>query len=69
MQDLEIWVLKRKLAGDASPARAAVLARGAMEAIAWLAKTRPYDPTAADFAEDDARTVAIRIFAGAFDYA
>jgi len=48
--------------------RAAVLARGAMEAVAWMAKTRPYDPTAADFAEDDARAAAIRIFVRAFNY-
>jgi len=68
MQDLVTWVLSRKLAGDASPARAAVLARGAMEAIAWMAKSRPYDPSAADFAEEDARAAAIRIFVGAFDY-
>jgi len=68
MQDLERWVVSRKLAGEVSPARAAALARGAMEAIAWLAKSRPGDPTAADMAEHDARAAAIRIFVGAFEY-
>jgi AcrR family transcriptional regulator len=68
MQDLVTWVTDRKLAGDASPARAAVLARGAMEAIAWMAKSRRGDPTAGDMAEADARAAAIRIFVGAFDY-
>jgi AcrR family transcriptional regulator len=68
MQDLVTWVLDRKLAGDASPARAAALARGAMEAIAWMAKNRRGDPSAADMEEADARAAAIRIFVGAFDY-
>jgi len=45
-----------------------VLARGAMEAIAWLAKSRRGDPTASGMAEADARAAAIRIFVGAFDY-
>ncbi len=68
MRDLVTWVRDRKLAGDASPARAAVLARGAMEAIAWLAKSRRGDSTAADVDEADARAVAVRIFVGAFDF-
>jgi len=68
MQDLVAWVLDRGLAGEASPARAAALARGAMEAVAWMAKSRRGDPSAEDMDEADARAAAIRIFTGAFEY-
>jgi hypothetical protein len=39
----------------------AALARGAMEAIAWLAKTRLCDRTADAITEDQAREAAVRI--------
>jgi len=68
MRDLVTWVVERGLAGDADRAGAEVLARGAMEAIAWLAKTRRCDPTAAGMQEADARAAAVRIFVGAFEY-
>jgi AcrR family transcriptional regulator len=69
MEDLEAWVEARALAGTAGEAEAAALARGAMEAIAWLAKTRRGDPTAAGMPEEAARAAAVRIFVNAFDYA
>lgn len=65
MTDLTAWVLKRRLADEAGTPSAAVLARGAMEAVAWLAKNRPGDPTAAWMDEDDARAAAVRIFVNA----
>lgn len=68
MQDLETWVQARGLAGKAGEAEAAALARGAMEAVAWLAKSRRGDPTAASMDEDSARAAAVRIFVNAFDY-
>lgn len=65
MADLVGWVVRRGVAGAAGTPSAAVLARGAMEAIAWLAKTRRGDPTAAWMAEADARAAAVRIFVNA----
>jgi hypothetical protein len=46
---------------------AEAVARGAMEAVAWMAKNRPGDPTARHIGDDDARAAAVRIFTGAFD--
>jgi AcrR family transcriptional regulator len=68
MADLLRWVTSRGLAGSDDPAAAQALARGAMEAIAWLAKTRVADPTASAIDEAHARAAAVRIFANAFDY-
>jgi AcrR family transcriptional regulator len=65
MRDLTAWVRNRGLAANATRPSAGALARGAMEAIAWLAKTRRGDPTAAGMAEDDARAAAVTIFANA----
>lgn len=67
MNDLVIWVRKRKLV-PGGPARVEAVARGAMEAVAWLAKNRPGDPTAGHIGDDEARAAAVRIFTGAFDY-
>jgi AcrR family transcriptional regulator len=67
MRDLTAWVEKRGLAGETDTPSAAVLARGAMEAIAWLAKTRRGDPTAVWMTDDQARAAAVRIFVGAFN--
>ncbi len=66
MRDLTQWVEMRGLADDAGTPSAAVLARGAMEAVAWLAKTRRGDPTAAWMTDDQARAAAVRIFVNAF---
>jgi len=65
MSDLTAWVLQRGLAGEGDTPSAGALARGAMEAIAWLAKTRRADPTAAAMAEADARAAAVTIFVNA----
>ena len=65
MADLTAWAEKRGLADAAGTPSAAVLTRGAMEAVAWLAKTRRGDPTAAGIGEDDAREAAVRIFVNA----
>jgi AcrR family transcriptional regulator len=65
MRDLTAWVVKRGLAAEAATPSAAALARGAMEAIAWLAKTRRGDPTAAWMPDDQARATAVRIFVSA----
>jgi AcrR family transcriptional regulator len=64
MNDLVAWVVRRGGAGGRAHAEA--LARGAMEAVAWLAKNRPADPTAAHISDAQAREAAIRIFANAF---
>ena len=65
MRDLTAWVEKRGFAAATDTPSAAVLARGAMEAIAWLAKTRRGDPTAAWMPEDQARAAATHIFVSA----
>jgi AcrR family transcriptional regulator len=65
MNDLVTWVLRRKLVQDLGRPDAEALARGAMEAVAWLAKNRPYDPTATEISDDQARAAAMRIFANA----
>jgi AcrR family transcriptional regulator len=65
MGDLSAWVAKRGLADEAGTPSAAALARGALEAIAWLAKTRHGDPTATWMTEDQARAAAVRIFVNA----
>jgi AcrR family transcriptional regulator len=65
MADLTAWVVGRGLADEGGTPSAAVLARGAMEAIAWLAKTRRGDPTAAWMTGDQARAAAVRIFVNA----
>jgi len=66
MADLVTWVVRRGVAGGGR-AEAEALARGAMEAIAWLAKNRPFDRTAGQISDAQARAAAVRIFAGAFD--
>jgi AcrR family transcriptional regulator len=66
MADLVTWVVRRGVAGGGRP-EAEALARGAMEAIAWLAKNRPHDRTAGQISDAQARAAAVRIFAGAFD--
>lgn len=66
MDDLETWVRHRD-GTTGHGGNVAARARGAMEAIAWLAKTRRRDPTATAIAEDDARAAAVLIFANAFD--
>jgi AcrR family transcriptional regulator len=66
MGDLVTWVVRRGVAGGGR-SEAEALARGAMEAVAWLAKNRPGDRTAAAITDAQARAAAIRIFANAFD--
>jgi len=65
MTELAAWVVSRGLADATTTPSAAVLARGALEAVAWLAKTRRGDPTAAWMTEEDARAAAVRIFVNA----
>jgi AcrR family transcriptional regulator len=65
MADLVAWVVRRGYAPEGSPADAEALARGAMEAVAWLAKNRPSDPTAAAITDEQARRAAVRIFSSA----
>jgi AcrR family transcriptional regulator len=65
MNDLVAWVVRRSRAGRGKRAEAEALARGAMEAVAWLAKNRPADPTAAHIDDAEARAAAVRIFANA----
>ena len=67
MGDLVKWVVDRKLVSGPR-ADVEALARGAMEAVAWLAKNRPGDPTATHITDEAARAAAIRIFVSAFDY-
>lgn len=67
MNDLVIWVKRRGLMPGARQTDIDALTRGAMEAIAWLAKTRLNDRTASAITEDQAREAAVRIFANAFD--
>ncbi len=67
MDDLETWVRRRDAVVGRTRPDVAALTRGAMESVAWLAKTRRRDPTAQAIAEDHARTAAARIFANAFD--
>ncbi|WP_372785301.1 helix-turn-helix domain-containing protein [Phenylobacterium sp.] len=67
MDDLETWVSRRDAAAGRQRPDVAALARGAMESVAWLAKSRRRDPTASEIAEDHARAAAVRIFANAFD--
>jgi AcrR family transcriptional regulator len=66
MADLVAWVVRRGHAPERSRSDAEALARGAMEAVAWLAKSRPWDPTAAALTDEQARRAAVRIFASAF---
>ena len=67
MDDLEAWVRLRDASAGRRRANVAALARGALETIAWLAKSRRRDPTASTIPEADARDAAVRIFANAFD--
>lgn len=67
MNDLMTWIKRRRLRPGAKQADFEALTRGAMEAIAWLAKTRLHDRTASAITEDQAREAAVRIFANAFD--
>jgi AcrR family transcriptional regulator len=67
MADLVTWVVRRGLAAEGGRADAEALARGAMEAVAWLAKNRPGDRTAGAISDAQARAAAVRIFANAFD--
>jgi AcrR family transcriptional regulator len=67
MSDLVTWVLRRGFATEGGRPEAEALARGAMEAVSWLAKNRPHDRTAAAIGNAQARAAAVRIFANAFD--
>ena len=67
MADLVTWVVRRGLVADGGRPEAEALARGAMEAVAWLAKSRPHDRTASAITDAQARAAAVRIFANAFD--
>ena len=67
MNDLVAWAKRRRSTPGERQADVEALTRGAMEAIAWLAKTRLHDRTASAITEDQARLAAIRIFANAFD--
>ncbi len=67
MGDLETWVRRWDAVAGRQRPDVAALARGAMEAIAWLAKSRRRDPTATKITEHHARAAAVRIFANAFD--
>lgn len=66
MADLVAWAMRRADATKARQAEIEALARGAMEAVAWLAKNRPADPTAGHITDAQARAAAVRIFANAF---
>ena len=67
MNDLVAWAKRRRPMPGERRGDFEALTRGAMEAIAWLAKTRLNDRTASAITEDQAREAAIRIFANAFD--
>jgi AcrR family transcriptional regulator len=62
MGDLMAWIGHRRLLAGQDQDQVAALARGGVEAVAWLAKTRLGDPTAAHIAEPLARAAAVRIF-------
>ena len=66
IDDLATWVGRRGLADAEDRATTEAVSRGALEAIAWLAKNRPADPTAASIDDAHARAAAVRIFANAF---
>ena len=64
--DLTAWVRRRGLIDPKDRKTTEAVSRGALEAIAWLAKNRPDDPTAASIDDAHARAAAVRIFANAF---
>jgi len=64
MSDLNAW--SRRLKRVADGAAPAALARGAMEAVSWLALRRPRDTTGRLLPDREARLAAIEIFIGAF---
>jgi AcrR family transcriptional regulator len=66
VDDLTAWVRRRGLIAASDRATTEAVARGALEAVAWLAKNRPDDPTAASIDDAHARAAAVRIFANAF---
>jgi hypothetical protein len=66
IDDLTAWVRRRGLIAASDRATIEAVARGALEAVAWLAKNRPDDPTASSIDEAHARAAAVRIFANAF---
>lgn len=65
MADLCAWAERFQRPG-AGLADAAVLARGAMEAVSWLALRRPRDSSGRGIPDGEARLAAIELFAGAF---
>jgi AcrR family transcriptional regulator len=67
MDGLEAWARRCDATADRNRTNVSALARGAMEAVVWLAKSRRRDPTARTISEVDARDAAMRIFANAFD--
>lgn len=62
MEDLSAWAA-HALQGDAKAIEA--IARGAMEAVSWLAIRRPYDATGRRISDPDARAAAIALMRGA----
>lgn len=66
IDDLTVWVRRRGLIEAADRATTEAVARGALEAVAWLAKNRPGDPTAGSIDDAHARAAAVRIFSNAF---
>ncbi|HEX3918670.1 MAG TPA: helix-turn-helix domain-containing protein [Caulobacteraceae bacterium] len=67
MGDIVTWVVRLGVVAGGGRAEAEALARGAMEAVSWLAKNRPGDRTAGAISDAQARAAAVRIFANAFD--
>jgi len=67
MAELVSWVRRRADAAGRPHSNTDALARGAMEAVAWLAKNRPRDRTATEITDGEARQAAVRIFANAFE--
>lgn len=63
MGDLTAWARRFERPGLA---RADTLARGAMEAVSWLALRRPRDQTGRAIADDEARAAGVELFTSAF---
>lgn len=63
MADLTRWAYGRRGEGRARPD---ALARGAMEAVSWLAIRRPHDASGQSISDTDARAAAIALVRGAF---
>jgi AcrR family transcriptional regulator len=64
MRDLIVW--SQGIGGPDRAAAAEVMARGAMEAVSWLALRRPFDASALSIPEDQARRAAVEIFSAPF---